>query len=124
MRQRSSAYHNASDTLGGVAALLQMLRDNGEYARRQSHVEKAVRLRLADLQLLNMLVQALERLVLVILPRDVGAQTAEVVQLLLDLFGWRLHVGPDAANVLLVVHLGSCIADDFDIFWKKLVAVL
>jgi hypothetical protein len=117
-------YDDAGNALGGVAALLQVLGDDGEDAGREGHVEQAVGLGPALLELLEVLVEGVEGLILVVLSRDVCAQVAEVVQLLLDLLGGGLHVGPDATDVLVVVHLGARIADDLNVFGQELVAVL
>jgi hypothetical protein len=46
----------------------------------------------ALLNLLEVLSQVNERIVLVILTRDIGAETAEAVQLLLDFLGRNLDV--------------------------------
>ena len=115
---------DAADALGGVAAALQALRNLGEDAGGQRHVEEAVGLGLALLQLLHVLGQVDEALVVGVLARDVGAQAAEVVELLLDLLGGRLYVGPDAPEVLLVVHFRARITDDLDVIGEELVAVL
>lgn len=71
-----------------------------------------------------MLVEALERLILVVIAGDVGAQAAKVVELLLNLLGGSLHVGFDASQVLLVVHLGAGVSHDSDILGQELVSVL
>lgn len=101
-----------------------MLGHNGEDAGRQRHVEQAVCLLESLLQLLDVAVEPEEGLILVVLARNVGAEAAELVKLLLGLFGRRLDVRADSPNVFIVIHLGSGIADDPDVFWQELVAVL
>jgi hypothetical protein len=112
-----STYNDAGNALCGVAAALQMLGDDGEDTGRQRHVEKAMSLRATVLKLLKMLGELIERLILVVLPRDVGAELAEFIKLLLNLLGGCLHVGANATQVLLVVHLRPGVTDDSDIFW-------
>lgn len=119
-----STYNNTSNALGRVAAPLQVLRHNGEDTGRQCHVEQPMCLLAPLLQLLQVLVEALERLVLVVLSGDVGAKLAEVLEHLLHILSRSLDVRLDSAEVLLVVHLGSGISDDLDILGQELVAVL
>lgn len=94
-----------------------MLGDDGEDAGRKRHVEKAMGLRATVLELLKVLSELVERLILVVLTRDVGAELAELIELLLNLLGGGFHVGANAAQVLLVVHLRPGVSDDSDIFW-------
>ena len=101
-----------------------MLRDHCEDTGRESHIEQAVGLLEVLLQLLDVLVEAVEGLILVVLAGDVSAEAAEVVELLLGLLGGGLDVRTDSPNVLIVVHLCSSIADDLDVFREELVAVL
>lgn len=115
---------DAVDTVLCIAVALQVLRDRDEDRGRQSHVEDAVTLLSAFLNLVDVLVQLLEWLILIVLTSDVGADLAELVKLLLDLFCRSLDELTNASNVLGVVHLSSSIADDLDIFGKEFVAVL
>lgn len=101
-----------------------MLRDDGEDAGRESHIEDTVSLGTAGLELLEVLVEVLEGLILVILTRDVCAKLAEILELLLNLLGRGLHVRLDASEVFFMVHLRTGISDNSDIFGEKLVAVL
>lgn len=117
-------YNNASDALGGVAASLQVLGDDCEDTRGQSHVEETMSLRATTLELLEVLVKVLEGLVLIVLAGNVCAELAEVLKLLLDLLGGGLHVRLDAPQILLMVHLGAGISDDSDILGEELVTVL
>ena len=71
-----------------------------------------------------MLVELLKWLVLVILTGNICADLAESIELFLDLLSGCLYVGSHSLEVLLVIHLGSCISDDFNVFWKKLIAIL
>jgi hypothetical protein len=88
-----SATHNDSgNALGRVAASLEMLRHDGENARRQSHVEDTVSLGATGLEPLKMLVQLEEGLILVVLAGDVGAQLAKLLKLLLDFLGRGLDI--------------------------------
>lgn len=111
-------------TILGVADLLEVLRNNGEDTRRERHVEQTVVLRAVRLNLLEVLLQALEGLILVILTRDVGAELCELFELLLSFFGGSLYVGLDASNVFIVVHLGTGISNNLDILGEELISVL
>jgi hypothetical protein len=101
-----------------------MLRNNGEDAGRESHVEQAVGFLLSSLQLRQVAVETHERLISIILAGNVGAQAAEVVQLLFDFLGRGLHVGSDSFDVFIMVHFRSRISDDLDVFGEELVSVL
>jgi hypothetical protein len=101
-----------------------VLRNNGEDTRRERHIEQTVVLRAVRLNLLEVLLQALEGLVLVILTRDVSAELCELFELLLSFFGGSLYVGLDASNVFIVVHLGTGISNNLDILGEELVSVL
>jgi len=117
-------YNDTRDASGGVAAFLEVLRHDGEYARGQSHVEQSVGLFPPGLELLEVLVQLQEGLVAVILARDICADGAELLELLLDILGRRLDVRLDPTKVLVVVHLGARIADNSDVLGQELVSVL
>ena len=69
-----------------------MLRNDGENTGRKRHVEEAVVLRATLLNLLEVLLEALEGLILVVLARNVGAETGEVFELLLNLLCGGLDV--------------------------------
>lgn len=120
----TDAYNNASDAVLGVAVALQVLRDGNKDAGWERHVKYSVGLLPALLKLLNVFPKVDKRIVLVVLARDVGAETTKLGQLLLHILCGRLDVGFDATKVLLVIHLRSSIADDFDIFGKEVVAML
>lgn len=66
-----STHNNPGDTLGRVAALLQMLRNNCEDAGRKSHVKQPVSLGAALFNFGQVVVENLEGLILVVLARDV-----------------------------------------------------
>lgn len=117
-------YNDASNALGRVAALLQMLGHNGKNTGREGHVENAVCLGSAGFQLLEVLVELVEGLILVVLAGDVGAQIAEIGKLLFDLGSGCLNVGLDPPQVLVMVHLGTGISNNLDIFGEELVTVL
>ena len=87
-----ATYDNTGNAVLGIAVSLQLIRNGDEDARRQSHVEDSVLFLLPLLDILKVLRKVLERFVLVILPRDVGAELAEAVQLLLDLLRGGLNV--------------------------------
>jgi hypothetical protein len=76
------------------------------------------------LDLLDMLVELLEGWILVILSRDICADLAELLQLLLHFLGWGLDVALDPLEVLRSVHLGSGISDNLDVLWQELVTEL
>lgn len=122
--EKGLAYNDSGNALLGVAYLLQVLRDNGEDARGKSHVKQTVCLGPVLLDLQQMLLELLERLILVILAGDIGAEFGELLQLVLGLLGRGLHVGLDSAQVLFAVHLGTGISDDSDIFGEELVSIL
>lgn len=117
-------YNNSGDALLGIADLLQVLGNNSEDARGKSHVEQTVCLGPVFLELLQVLLELLERLILIILTGDVGADLSELLQLVLGLLGRGFHVRLDSAQVLFVVHLGTGISNDSDIFGEELVSVL
>lgn len=79
---------------------------------------------MALLELLHVFPQLDERLIVVILARDVCAQTAELIELLLQILRRRLDLGPDALDEILVTQFTARIADDLDIVRKEVVAVL
>lgn len=120
----TQTYNDTSDATRGVAALLEVLRDDRENTWGKSHIEKTVGFGLSLLEVLKVLVKTEEGLVLVILARDVGAEIAKLIELLFHLFGRCLHVGSDAADVFVMVHLGSRIAHDANVLGEELVAVL
>ena len=101
-----------------------MLRDDGKNARRESHVEESVCLSSPLLQFLEMCIEVLERLVLVVLARDVSAELAEFFELLLNLLCRCFHVRLDSSKILLVIHLRTGISDNSHIFGEELVTVL
>jgi hypothetical protein len=124
MIQELYTHNDTRNTVLGVANLLEVLRNNGEDTRGERHVEQTVVLRAVRLNLLEVLLQALEGLVLVILTRDVGAELGELFELLLSFLGGSLYVGLDASNVFIVVHLGTGISNNLDILGEELVSVL
>lgn len=80
-RLSRETHNNASETALGVAVALQLLGHSGEDTGRQCHVEDAVLLlRLTVvLDLLEVLVQADEGIILIILARNIGAHLAELI---------------------------------------------
>ena len=118
------AHNDTCNAVLGVADLLEVLRNNGEDTGRQRHVEEAVVLRATLLNLLEVLLEALEGLILVVLTRNVGAEPGELLELLLDLLCGGLYVRLDASNVFFVVHLGAGISDNLDILGEELVSIL
>lgn len=117
-------HNNSGNAVLGIAVAFQVLRHCDEDAGRKSHVEYPVSLLAAILDICQMLLELLERFVLIILPRDVRAQATELFQLLLEILCWCFDVGLDALNVLLVVHLCSRISDDANILGEEVVSVL
>lgn len=101
-----------------------MLRDCGEDAGGKRHVEDAVVLLAALLELGHVLLQLNEGLVLVVLAGDVRAKADKLLELLLHFLRWGLDVGLDAFEVLLVVHLCARISNDANVFREEVVAVL
>lgn len=118
-----ATYDDAGNAPGGVAAPLQMLRDDGEDTG-EGHVEEAVGLFPPLLELLEVPVEVLEGVIAVILAGNVCAERAELVELLLDVLGGGLDVRPDPLQELFVIHLGAGISDDPDVLGQELVAVL
>jgi hypothetical protein len=121
---RRATYNDAGNALLRVAVALQVLRDCGENAGWERHVEDPVGLLATLLKLLEVLLKCNERVILVILPGNVCAEAAKLVQLLLDLLCGRLDVRLDALEVLLVVHLCPRISDDANVLGEEVVAVL
>lgn len=119
-----ATYDDARNAVLGVAVALQVLGDCDEDAGRESHVEYPVVLLAALLDLLHVLLKSDEGFVLVVLARDVRAELAEFVQLLLQFFCGGLDVRLDALEVLLAVHLCACISDDVDVLGEEVVSVL
>lgn len=79
---------------------------------------------LASLDLLEVPIEVLEGLILVILTRNVGAELAEVLELLLDLLCRHLDVRFHSSQILCVVHFRAGIADDLDVLGEEFVAIL
>jgi hypothetical protein len=119
-----ATYNNARNAVLGIVVALQVLRHWDEDTGRESHVEYPVVLLATLLKLLQVLLELDEGLILVVLARDVRAETAELLQLLLQLLCGGLDVGLDALEVLVVVHLCSRISDNADVLGEKVVAVL
>lgn len=101
-----------------------MLGHCDENAGGKSHVEDAIVLLATALKLAQVLLELDERLVFVVLARDVRAVAAELLELLLQLLCGGLDVRLDALEELLVVHLCARIADDANVLGKEVVAVL
>lgn len=120
----NATYNDTGNALCGIAASLQVLGDNSEHARRQSHVKQTVCLFAPLLEVFQMLVEVQEGFILVVLAGHIGAELAEILQHLLHIFGRGLDVGLDSAQVFLMVHLCSGIANDLDVLGQELVAVL
>ena len=80
-RHPGSTHNNTGQALLGVAVTLQLLRDGNEDTGGQSHVENAVGLLslAAGLNLLKVLVKVDERVILIVLAGNVGAEGAELV---------------------------------------------
>jgi hypothetical protein len=119
-----TTHDNTSNALGRIAVALQVLRHGDEDAGGKSHVEHPVRFLATLLKLLHMFLELNERIILIVLAGDVGAEAAELLQLLLDFLRRCLDVGLDAAKVLFVIHLRPGITHDLDIFGKEVVSVL
>ena len=118
------AYNDTSNAALWVAIALQVLRNCNEDTGRKSHVEDAVGLLAALFNLLHVLLKLDERVILVVLTRDIGAEVAEFVQLLLQVLCGGLDVRLDALEVFLAVHLGARISDDADVLGEEVVSVL
>lgn len=118
------AYNDTGNTALWVAIALQVLRNCDEDTGRKSHIEDAVGLLAALFNLLHVLLELNERVILVVLTRDIGAEVAEFVQLLLQVLCGGLDVRLDALEVFLAVHLGARISDDADVLGKEVVSVL
>jgi len=105
--------------------LLEHLRDGDEDTRGKSHVEDAVSLFLTLLQPGEVLLEALEVLVLVVFfTVEVCAEATELLQLLLNLACGGCDVRSDTLDELFVAHLASCISDDLDTLREEVVLVL
>lgn len=121
---KASTYDDSCDSLFRVATPLQVLRNNGENTGRQSHVEQPVSLGTTLLQLCQVLIQVLKRLVLVVLAGNICAETQEMLKLLLNLLCRGLDVRLDALQIFFMIHLSTSIPNDFDILGQKLVSEL
>lgn len=119
-----ATYNDTGDTLCRVAASLQVLRDDCEDTGGKGHVEQTVCLLATLLKFLEVLVQGEERVIFVILARDIGAELAKVLQHLLHILCGGLDVRLDPLEELLMVHLGSGIANNPDVLGQELIAVL
>ena len=117
-------HNNTGNTVLWIAVLLELLGHNRKNTWWKCHVEHAILLLSALLQLLQMLTKSVERLVLVILAVDVGANLQELLQLTLDLLRWCLNGGLNSLEEFFMVHLGSRISDNLDVLWEELVAEL
>jgi hypothetical protein len=117
-------YNHPRDAVLGVAVTLQVLGDCDKDTGRKSHVEYPVVLFAALLKLLQMLLELLEGIILVVLARDVCAETTELLQLLLEILCRRLDVGFDALEVFLMVHLCPRVSDDANVVREEAIAVL
>lgn len=112
-----NTHDNSGNATLWIAVLLEVLRNGGEYGRWQSHVEDSVLLLATLLKLLQMLLEFLERFVLVVLATNVRTYFGELFQLLFHILGWCLDVRLDSLEELLVIHLRSGISDDLDVLW-------
>jgi hypothetical protein len=101
-----------------------VLRNSDEDAGRESHVEDAVGLLAALLEALEVVAELNERLVLVVLSRDVRAEATELLKLLLHILCGGLDVGLDPLQVLVVVHLRARISNDANVLREEVVSVL
>lgn len=117
-------YNDSRNSILGIAVPLQLLRYRNEDTRWQGHVEHSVLLMLASLDLLEVPIEVLEGLILIILTRNVGAELAKALELLLDLFCRHLDVRFHSSQILCMVHFRAGIADDLDVFGKEFVAIL
>lgn len=117
-------YDDSRNAVLRIAVPLQLLGHGDEDTGRQRHVEDSVLFLLSLFDLLQMPVEIDERIILIILTRDICAHLTEGVELLLHLLGGHLDVGLHPSQVFRVVHLGAGIADDLDILGKELVAIL
>ena len=111
----------------GVTVLLEHLRDVDEDTGGQSHVEDTVSLFLVVLLLefAEVLLEALVVFVFVVFfALEVCAETAEFLQLVLNILVGGLDVRLDTLDELGVVHLGSCITNNLDVLGKEVVLVL
>lgn len=123
-KRDKATYDDTGETVLRVAVALQLVGDGDENTGGQSHVEDSVLLLLALLDLIEVVVEVDERVVLVILTGNVGAELAEAVELLFDFLGRDLDVGSHTLKVFLLVHLCPGISNDFDVLGKEFVAVL
>lgn len=123
-KRDKATYDDTGETVLGVAVALQLVGDGDENTGGQSHVEDSVLLLLALLDLIEVVVEVDERVVLVILTGDVGAELAEAVELLFDFLGRDLDVGSHTLKVFFLVHLCPGISNDLDVLGEEFVAVL
>lgn len=119
-----ATHNNTGNAVLGVAVSLQLIRHGNEDARRQRHVEDSVLFLMALLDVLEVLGEVDERVILVILAADVGAQLAEAIQLFFDFLGGGLDVRAHPSQIFFVVHVRPSISDDLDPLGEEFVTVL
>lgn len=78
----------------------------------------------ALLDILYVFPEVHKRLILIVLAGNIRAEAAEFIQLVLHFFGGSLDVGPDALEVLFVVHFCPSIANNLDILGEETIPVL
>jgi len=117
-------YDDSRDPVLGVAVALQVLGDCDEDTWGKCHVEYPVGLLATILDLCHVLFELEEGLVLVVLARNVCAETTELVQLLFNLLCGGLDVRLNSLKVLFMVHLCSRITDNSNILGQEVVSVL
>jgi hypothetical protein len=88
----SETHNNAGNATLWVAVPLQLIRNCGKDARRKRHVKDSVLFFLVLLNLSKMLCEVNERLVLIVLTANIGAELAEAVQLFFNLLCRGLDV--------------------------------
>ena len=117
-------HNDTSNSLGWIAVALQVLGNCDENTGGKGHVKDPVRFATTLLNLFQVLSELDKGIVLVVLAGDVGAEAAELFQLLLEFFCGCLDVGLHTTKIFLVVHLCPGISHNLDIFWEEVVSVL
>ena len=101
-----------------------MFRDRNENTWRQGHVEDPILRHPPMLNLIEVPAEIPKWSVLIVFARNVRTVRAETGQLVLHLLAGDLDVRCHASQEFRVVHLGSSIADDFDILGEEVVSEL
>jgi len=115
---KTKAYDNSRFSSLGIAMLLQHLRHRHENTGRKCHVKKMIAFFLAMSNLFESLVKGLEGLIPALVPRNVTASVAELLELLCKPGALQFDGLSDNVDEIFVTHLIRGETYDLDIVWK------